>query len=342
MSRLNIRKPFISVLVLCPIFIGCNDRPWTLGDRWYNPVEDDFEVNTEDPAEVQAVTGFQRDYIQYRQSLVQLKAFYDAKGDYQRREWAEKERKNLDRAHNVDWEGIGEVSAESPVPSADLEEDEIVEIVISSRNDYLDSLDRLASMLESREDEHRAYVIQNILRRFHPEETYMYLLSAEVPPENLRPMEVIPEANELYLQALELHRKGRKVPAAADYEKERKALVLLKRLVRNYPKSTRIAHAAFYIGEIYKEYFREHYLAVKWYERALQWDPTIPLPVRFQTAVQLDFNLNMKQKALKYYRDAVKYERPFRSNTRYSLQRIGEIQEMLAEERAEEMETNAG
>ena len=129
----------------------------------------------------------------------------------------------------------------------------------------------------------------------------------------------------MYARAEEMHIQGRKYPAAADYEKEREALRLFKQLIRMYPDSTKIPLAAYYIGEIYKEYFQEHYLAVLWYERAWTWDPNVAKPARFQCAVQYDHNLQEKNKALELYRACLEYEPYFPSHVDYARGRIRKL-----------------
>ncbi len=337
MNRLYNAANLVTIVTFIVIASGCNDRPWNQGTKWYKPWDNDYTVDSADPQETKLVSIAESSRLSYHKSLDSLIQFFIIKGDDQREKWAKNERKNLQRAHKFEWIGLAEVSGPTPVSTGKVAEHEMVENVVSSREGYLDSMDALAQYLEKKEgDSHKTYIIHNAIGRFHPEETYMYLLFVELSSEQLRPARVIEEANEIYREALALNRKGRTIPAAADYERERKALVLFRSLIRRFPDSTRIPQSAFFIGEIYKEYFREHYLAVLWYKRAMKWDPRIALPVRFQIAVQYDFNLGNKEKALEYYRAALKYEQPFRSNANYSFDRIKDLEKELAERRVKE------
>ncbi len=107
-----------------------------------------------------------------------------------------------------------------------------------------------------------------------------------------------------------------------NYGKQRKALGMFRELVRRYPNSTRIAESAYYIGDIYKEYFDEDVRAVQWYQRAWEWDPKILKPARFQAAVVYDLLLAQPGKALPLYQAVLKYEQFNGSNVNFATNRI--------------------
>ena len=100
-------------------------------------------------------------------------------------------------------------------------------------------------------------------------------------------------------------------------------------LIEKYPTSDKIALAAFYIGDIYREYVRNYPLAVKWFERAWQWDPNITEPARFQAATVHDIRLHNPIKAIELYRAAIELETN-RSNARFAERRIPELEQQLA------------
>ena len=109
------------------------------------------------------------------------------------------------------------------------------------------------------------------------------------------------------------------------YPKQRQALLKFRELIDKYPTSNKLAQSAYYVGEIYKEYFNENVRAVHWYRRAWQLDPNIPVPARFQAATVYDLRLQDKEKAIECYRLAIKHEQFNSSNVRYSHQRIAEL-----------------
>ena len=101
-----------------------------------------------------------------------------------------------------------------------------------------------------------------------------------------------------------------------------KAVVLFRDVIDHYPHSTKIALSAYFIAEIYKEYFNENTRAVKWYERAWQWDKNITEPARFQAATVYDLRLKNPKKAIECYRAAIKDD-PWRlANREYAQDRI--------------------
>ena len=152
--------------------------------------------------------------------------------------------------------------------------------------------------------------------------------AAEVPPAALKPVEVIPQADEMYEKAVALHEEGKGILhifATTSYPKQRQALGILLRMVRLYPRSTKIALAAYHIGEIYKEYFNENIRAVHWYGRAWQWDVNITKPARFQAATVHDIRLLNRAKAIELYRQVILHEQFNSTNVRWSHNRIRDL-----------------
>jgi tetratricopeptide (TPR) repeat protein len=138
---------------------------------------------------------------------------------------------------------------------------------------------------------------------------------------------VIAEANKMYDEAHRLFRSGKGIIPmfTTSYEQERKACKLFKQVIEDYPDSDKIALCAYYIAEISKEYFNEDVNAVNWYERAWTWDPTIPLPARFQAATVYDLRLMNRAKALECYRAAIQHEQFNRSNMDWAHERIKQL-----------------
>lgn len=286
---------------------------------------DKLDISSAPQAERNAATALESARRYYRHRLQVLAGYYSSIGDATKLTWARRELKNLDNVQTFEWVGVeqGEPLKGEDVAGAD--ERLLVEMTVTARRNYLDALASLRKYYESTGASFRMKLARNMEDRFDPVRTYMYFLSAEIPGPDLRPKAVIPEADKLFKQALDLYRSGKILPAVTNYAKERRALVLFRKLVQNYPTSNTIAEAAYYIGEIYKEYFREYVRAVHWYERAWQWDPNIMLPARFQCATVYDFHLQMKSKAVACYRAAIAHEQFRRNNVRYANQRIEEL-----------------
>ena len=97
-------------------------------------------------------------------------------------------------------------------------------------------------------------------------------------------------------------------------------------IVEEYPTSDKIDDAAFYCGEIHKEYLPgQETLAVRWYERAWNWNPDTPFPARFQAAVVFDYRLHDRDRALELYHGVVEHETDHKSNVRFASRRIHEL-----------------
>ena len=137
----------------------------------------------------------------------------------------------------------------------------------------------------------------------------------------------IEEADALYKQGLDLMKKGgHGVPALFREEVMVEAAGVFRDLIKRFPTSDKIDDAAFMCGEIHKEYLPDQdLLAVKWYERAFQWDPDTPHPARFQAAVVYDIRLHDRDRALELYTHVINQETDIRSNVWYASQRIREL-----------------
>jgi tetratricopeptide (TPR) repeat protein len=165
----------------------------------------------------------------------------------------------------------------------------------------------------------------NDLRRVKP---YRYLEDAMVPPTTLRPAESIAEADALFDEGLALmKRAGHGTPMFYNQDTMKLALAKFKELIDRYPSSDKIDDAAFMIGEIYKEYFEEadNEIAIKWYQRALDWNPNLPYPARFQMAVVYDYRMHEREKALDMYQQVIEHETFNQSNVDFANARIGRL-----------------
>lgn len=281
-----------------------------------------------DAAEAAAATKAETTRVNYRYRLRVLHSYYMQTGNMDKANWAQRELENLDRAQTFQWAGIGQVVAPKGESLAGADEHLLVEYVIAARTDYLNAMRNLLAFYRGAAgDSYKAQRVANVIERFDPVYTYKYFLDAEMPPANLRPMQVIPEAEQMYEQAVKLHRQGKGlIPGlGTSYTKQRQALLLFLDLVNKYPQSTKIADSAYYIGEIYKEYFKEYIRAVAWYLRAVEWDPNLTQPARFQAAVVSDYHLFNRTQAIELYRQVIQHEQFNASNVRFSHNRIREL-----------------
>lgn len=156
---------------------------------------------------------------------------------------------------------------------------------------------------------------------------FRYLIDAEVPSDQFRPTDQVPKADALYEQGRKLMRKGgRGIPIFYREKSMIEAADAFQQLVEKYPNSDKIDDAAFFLGEIHKEYLpNQEPIAVKWYERAWTWDPQTPHAARFQAAVVYDYRLHDRDRALELYQSVLKNEADNSTNVRFATRRIHQL-----------------
>jgi len=311
-------------VLLGGLTVGCDVKsPPVRLNFWHElPV---VGVNTQDAAEVQAALTCETAHVNYLHRLNVLSAYYDRVGNKDRLDWTRRELTNAQEAQWFAWQGIPAVSEPAGESVVGVDERMLVEALAEARNSYVRSLRDLYAFYEPK-DRFKAKVIRRVQERLDVVRVYSYYFEAEIPGPDLTPSRFHPEAEQLFDQALDLHRTGKRLPLLPAYQKQRRALMMFHEVIKKYPDSTRISLAAFYMGEIYKEYFNENVRSVRWYERAWQWDPTIPLPARFQAAVIYDLRLGDREKAIELYREVLKHEPFNQSNIEFTQKRLQELQ----------------
>jgi tetratricopeptide (TPR) repeat protein len=318
----------ICLAAVCWLSSGC-DRP-PAAPRVSEPgTTNVLTVAPDDAAEVKAVMAMETARVNYRHRLEVLEGHFLRVGDADKLNWTRQELKGLAQAQTFQWDGLPEILPPEKGENVEQADERIlVEWVAAARKTYVSAVSDLAALYERQGRTVRANIIRSIEKRFDAVRTYLYFLDAEIPGPDLRPVEVKPEAEELFDRAYKLFIDGKGILhtfVSTDYNKERQALMLFREMIAKYPRSTRIALAAYYIADIYKEYFNEDVRAVKWYERAWQWDPNLTEPARFQAATVYDYRLKNCEKAVECYEAAIQHEQFNQSNVRFAQRRIQEL-----------------
>jgi len=207
------------------------------------------------------------------------------------------------------------------------EEVDLVEALIDHRRQYHDALQRLRAFYESRGYATKQAWAEFELHGLAGVKPFRYLLDAEVPFESLAPTTSIEQADRMYEQALaQMKKGGHGVPALFRQDVMVEASEILRDLIVQFPTSDKIDDAAFYLGEIHKEYLPDQEtIALKWYDRAYTWNPDTPHPARFQAAVVCDYRLHDRDRALELYQEVVDHETKIESNVRFAMRRIYEL-----------------
>ncbi len=318
MKRMTVTMAMLTVGVLWTA-AGCDVPPPTPRNHDDTVVKEVVITRDAEREVVQSLIDVQ---VVYRYRLSVLKAYYLKAGALAKKNWAEREWTNLDRAQTFTYVGVTPKPVERGPSLEKVDEATLVEMVVGARSEYTAAVDSLILYYQSTGDRFKESLADNIRRRFNPVRTYMYFLDAEVPPADLRPAEVIPEAETLYAEALRLHKMGKII--IVDHRKQRRSLMKFLELVRRYPSSTRIAYSAYYIGRIYR-YFDEDYRSLLWYKRAVQWDPLLDRPARFEAAKVADYDLRNRELAVQLYRESLEHETFNASHAKYANRRISVI-----------------
>ena len=104
------------------------------------------------------------------------------------------------------------------------------------------------------------------------------------------------------------------------------AAKLFRELIERYPNSDKIDDAAFYCGEIHKDYLPgQDEIAVRWYERVWTWNPETEHPARFQAASIYDYRLRDRVRALELYQAAIDHESQHEGNAGTASRRMREL-----------------
>lgn len=205
---------------------------------------------------------------------------------------------------------------------------DLVEDLLSKRMAYHQSLEQLRTYYRDRGHPTKESWAAFELESAKKVKQFKYILDAEVPSASLRPEKSIPQADAMFEEARSKMRKGGdSIPIFYSESAMLESARMFQEMIQQYPDSDKIDDAAFYLGEIHKDYLKDQEaLAVAWYERAWQWDPNTPHPAKFQAALVCDFRLNDRDRALELYRQVLAEDSDLgRINRRYAMHRVEEI-----------------
>jgi tetratricopeptide (TPR) repeat protein len=183
---------------------------------------------------------------------------------------------------------------------------EMVERLLAARKEYQTALEGLRAQYIGAGDVERARWAEEELIEFHRINKYPFRLELVVPPPTLQGKYNIPEANELYRQAIGYKDHGYN----QDYIKnQHRAELLFQQLLTNYPQSNRISDTAYQLGDIYESKpFHQYDHAAVYFERCFQWNPVTHFDARLRAARLYERYLNERGHALEIYRDMVTHE----------------------------------
>jgi TolA-binding protein len=196
-----------------------------------------------------------------------------------------------------------------------------VERVIASRREYQKSLEVLRTHYIAAGDIERARWAEDELLQFHRILKQSFRLELDVPPPTLQASYNIPEANEMYKQAITYKDKG----WGTDYtDNQRRAELLFQKLLSDHPQSDKISDAAYQLGDVYEsKAYREYDRAAHYFERCFQWNPKTQFDARLRAARLYERSIGERNHAIDIYRDVI--------NRETDPKRIEEAQKRLAD-----------
>src|SRR5262245_14908381 len=150
-------------------------------------------------------------------------------------------------------------------PGGKLTDIPLVERLLAARKEYQVTLETLRKHYIKTGDIERARWAEDELIQLHRITKQAFRMELELPPPTLKGDKNIPEANQLYRQAMSYKDKG----WGNDYiDNQRRAELLLQKILTDYPQSNKISDVAYQLGDIYESRaFRQLGRAAGYYER---------------------------------------------------------------------------
>jgi hypothetical protein len=183
---------------------------------------------------------------------------------------------------------------------------EIVERLLAARKEYQITLEALRTHYIGSGDIERARWAEEELVQYHRIPKHAFRLELDVPPPTLDANKNIPEANELYRQAMKFKEKG----WGQDYiDNQHRAELLLQQLLTNYPQSDKISDAAYQLGDVYEsKAFRQYERAAAYFERCFQWNPKTHFDARMRAARLYERYQSERSHAIDIYKEITTHE----------------------------------
>ncbi|MHC4060741.1 MAG: tetratricopeptide repeat protein [Planctomycetota bacterium] len=214
----------------------------------------------------------------------------------------------------------------SPTVVSEAGEGDAVEQVTANRQAYREALLALIRYYRNTGNHMKLTWAEKEFAALNTMPQYKYIVEASMAGPNLKAIDPIVEADNLYWEARELERKAGILPIK-NTTQLRRALDKYNELISKYPSSDKIDDAAYQAGKIY-EHFKDYTIALLYYQRTHQWDPHTPHPARFREARILDQRLHERAKALRAYQaamESITLEGQHHNWEKYAKKRIAQL-----------------
>jgi TolA-binding protein len=172
---------------------------------------------------------------------------------------------------------------------------------MAGRKEYQTTLETLRAFYIGTGDVEKARWAEEELVQYHRIAKHPFCLQLDVPPPTLRGDYNIPEANELYRQAIKYKDHGYGQDAS---DNQHRAELLLQQLLTNYPQSDKISDTAYQLGDIYeRKPFQQYDRAAAYFERCFQWNPKTHFDARLRAARLYERYQSERSHALEIYKE---------------------------------------
>jgi tetratricopeptide (TPR) repeat protein len=195
----------------------------------------------------------------------------------------------------------------APPPAGGKSSDvELVERLLAARKEYQLTLEELRKHYIRTGDLPKARWAEDELMQYHRIGKQAFKLELELPPPTLKADLNIPEANKLYRQAMNYKDKG----WGTDYiDNQRRAEILLQKILTEYPQSNKISHTAYQLGDLYEgKAYQQYARAAGYFERCFQWNPKTQFDARIRAARLYERQLNDRGRAAEIYKEIQTHE----------------------------------
>jgi tetratricopeptide (TPR) repeat protein len=192
--------------------------------------------------------------------------------------------------------------------------------LLAARREYQLALQQLRRHYIDAGDIERARWAEDELLQFHRIPKHAFILDLDVPGPGLKASQNIKDANELFTQAIHYKDHGWSTDLL---DNQRRAEVLLQRILTEYPESNRIGDVAYQLGDLYEgKLYQDYRRAAVYFERAFQWNPNTQSDARLRAARLYD-RLAERTRAMELYREVM--------NTEIDEKRIAEAKKRMAD-----------
>ena len=182
----------------------------------------------------------------------------------------------------------------------------LVERLMAGRKEYQFTLEALRAHYIKAGDIEKARMAEEELVQLHRITKQVFNLGMDVPPPSLKGQYNIPEANKLLITAMRYKDKG----WGNDYiDNQRRAELLLQKLLTEHPQSNKISESAYQLGDLYEsKAFKQYSRAAAYYERCFQWNKTTQHDARIRAARLYELQLNNRGRAGEIYQEIITHE----------------------------------